>query len=405
MLEKYLQEYINNPRDGDICFALGYEYEKLGQTASAAGYYLRATEFGNNTKLAYEALCRMALCFERQGNRWFMIKGLLQRAISLFPHRPEAHFLLSRAFERCKDWQEGYTQAIIGKELSTEKPDSITYLEYDGLDTFDFQKGVSAWWIGLFDESLDIMRKIKNNTDLPQMFKQAAINNLANLDNNWKEPNVYDKNRFKDLIFKFDGSHSIDKNYSQTFQDMFVLMALNGKREGIWLEIGCADPIYGNNTYLLETQFGWNGISIDYNPESIAKWNIRKAEAMHANALNINYKQIESKIIDYLQIDIDPPENSYRVLQKIPFWTHKFRVITFEHDYYADNSKLIRDKSRKYLKSFGYELIVGDVGFDDYCSYEDWWVHPDLVDRNIIEILKSNSDSIKNAEKYIYNEL
>ena len=68
-----------------------------------------------------------------------------------------------------------------------------------------------------------------------------------------------------------------------------------------------------------------------------------------------------NNITDYLQIDVDPAHISYEVLLKIPFHKHKFRVITFEHDYYANPTSDIREKSREYLKSFGYELIVNDV--------------------------------------------
>jgi len=92
----------------------------------------------------------------------------------------------------------------------------------------------------------------------------------------------------------------------------------------------------------------------------------------------------------------------FEVLQKIPFHTHKFRVITFEHDHYADDTQSIKDKSRKYLQSFGYELVVSNVSPDDYCDYEDWWVHPDLVDRKIINIMKATDDAIKKIDKYIY---
>ncbi len=100
MLKDKLKKYIDDPKDEKICFELGLEYEKLGQTASAIGLYLRATEFTTNIELSYEALCRIGLCFERQGNRWFMIKGIYLRAISLLPNRPEANFLLCRAYER-----------------------------------------------------------------------------------------------------------------------------------------------------------------------------------------------------------------------------------------------------------------------------------------------------------------
>ena len=402
-LNKLLQEYIGDSRNPLVNFRLGYEYEKMGQTASACGFYLRVTEFGNNIELSYESTLRMALCFERQGNRWFMIKGLILRAISLLPNRPEGHNLIARAHERNREWQEGYTAAIVGHNLSGEKGNTITDLEYPGHWVFNFQRAVTGWWIGLFDESVSIFRELNKRTDLWSNYKTAIQNNLAAYGNNWKEPSIYTNNDYKDLRYKFNGAENIKKNYSQSYQDLFVLMALNGKGHGKWLEIGCAHPTYGNNTKLLE-ECGWTGISIDIDTNVVDNWKERTTIPYCMDATKIDWEELKLNKrfsvseIDYLQIDVDPPKVSYEVLLKIPFWKHKFRVITFEHDFYADESGEIREKSRNYLRSFGYELIV-----NEFSSYEDWWVHPDLVEPKIINLLRSNSE-INPAINYIFNK-
>lgn len=405
-LNKYLQQYINDTRNPNICFKLGYEYEKLGQTASACGFYLRATEFGNDKELQYEALLRMALCFEKQGSRWFMVKGLILRAISLLPNRPEGHNLLARAYERNKEWQEGYTSAIVGKEIGWEEPNSITDLEYYDKWQFDFEKGVTGYWLGLFDESKWIFKNLNKINNIPFHYKTAIQSNLSLYANNWKEPSIYTDIHYKNLRYKFDGAHLIKKNYSQSYQDLFVLMALNGKEFGSWIEIGCAHPTYGNNTKLLE-EWNWEGVSIDIEEFVVENWKDRKTNPYRMDATKIDWDKMPiwdmNNITDYLQIDVDPPQISYEVLLNIPFWKHKFRVITFEHDHYADETETIRDKSREYLRSFGYQLVVNDVAVDEYSSYEDWWVHPDLVDPKIIKLLKSYSE-INPAEQYIFGK-
>lgn len=38
---------------------------------------------------------------------------------------------------------------------------------------------------------------------------------------------------------------------------------LDYKRNGTYVEIGCHDPEYINNTYVLEKYFNWTGISLD----------------------------------------------------------------------------------------------------------------------------------------------
>jgi len=405
-MKELLHQYLTEPKNSNICFKLGWEYEKIGQTASAVSFYLRSTEFGTDTKQNYEALIRIALCFTKQGNRIFTIKGFLLRAITLIPNRPEGYYLLSQTYQNNREWQEAYTMAVIGESFGLDKTKSITNLTYPGNWVFLFQKAVNGWQIGLFDESLWILRKLNQNTEVTDEYKDIIKNDLAFLGGNWKEPSIYTDTHYKKLRYKFNGSHLIKKNYSQSYQDLFVLMALDGKEGGSWIEIGCAHPTYGNNTKLLE-ELGWNGVSIDIDTNVISNWaGNRTTVPYQMDATKIDWDKMPiwelNNITDYLQIDVDPPNISYEVLLNIPFWKHKFKVITFEHDHYADDTQSIKDKSRKYLQSFGYELVVSNVSPDDYCDYEDWWVHPDLVDRKIINIMKATDDTIKKIDKYIY---
>jgi hypothetical protein len=87
----------------------------------------------------------------------------------------------------------------------------------------------------------------------------------------------------------------------------------------------------------------------------------------------------------------------------IPFDTYKFAVITYEHDYYCDESKSFQEKSRKYLESYGYVRVVNNISPDDFRPYEDWWVHPDFIDNKILNKMLYIDDTTKKAEKYILN--
>ena len=69
----------------------------------------------------------------------------------------------------------------------------------------------------------------------------------------------YKKEKLERLKFKFDGIEEISENFSQAYQDMFVLSMLDGKRNGYYLEIGAFDGISLSNTYLLEKNWmGWS---------------------------------------------------------------------------------------------------------------------------------------------------
>tara|TARA_Y100000361_G_C11004016_1_gene260855 strand:- start:23 stop:682 length:660 start_codon:yes stop_codon:yes gene_type:complete len=208
--------------------------------------------------------------------------------------------------------------------------------------------------------------------------------------------------------FKFPGFGKIKNNYSQCFQDLFVLKCLSGKRKGTYLEIGGGRPYDGNNTALLE-ELGWDGISIDLHQPYVDEWNesIRSNSIIRTDATQINYKQFLkennfSDVIDYLQIDIDPCAQSYDVLTKIPFEDYKFGVITFEHDHYLDPTRKIRSNSRNLLESHGYVLAVPNVSPDENSPFEDWWVHPQVVNEKQIEKVKTELKDVVPIKNHFY---
>ena len=403
-----LQQYIADPKNSNYNFNLGRFYEDIGQTASAVSFYIRTTEFGNDDLLTYEALLRISLCFQKQTCRVFMLKGILLRAIALFPNRPEAYFLLSRIYEQNKDWQEAYAWAVLGEDkfgkIVTTEDRLKTDVEYPGAYGFTFEKAVAGWWVGLYDESLHLFRCLHKNSSLSPLYVQAVKNNLNSLPNR----NVfiqYDESLYERLKYKFPGSFFIQKNFSQSYQDMFVLTIFNGKRCGKYVEIGCAGPGSGNNTTLLEQNFEWSGISLDIDQNCVNEFNsVRVNKAICADATKIEFKVLlKEENYDYLQLDCDPPIVTMEILLRIPFETHKFGVITFEHDYYISPDSRARERSREYLTSQGYILCVSDIGCNKYNSYEDWWVHPDLVDAKIIEKMRDNSDRVKRGDDYMLN--
>jgi hypothetical protein len=100
----------------------------------------------------------------------------------LLPKRPEAYFLLSRVYERNKDWQESYTTAVIGYTLATDEPNTITDVEYPSKWVFIFEKAVSGWWIGLHDESIRLFKTLFMDYKLTPLYRTAVMNNLNNLD-------------------------------------------------------------------------------------------------------------------------------------------------------------------------------------------------------------------------------
>lgn len=401
-----ISNYIQDTKNPLINFMMGATYEAEGQLASAVSFYVRTTGYSKDPLLTYEALLRIALCFEAQGCRWYLVKGTLHRAISVMPDRPEAYFLLARTYRNCKEYTEGYAWAVLG-ESKFSKEESYkglhTDVQYSGNLAFTYERAISGWWIGLQEESMYLLKQLFNKPNVPGWMMESVKRNLRELWTTWKHPIAYDSTMWEKLRYKFEGSKGIKQNYSQCYQDMFVLTMLNGKKNGSFIEIGHGDPFFGNNTYLLESQLGWTGVSVDYSQALSEKFRAnRKSTEICQDATTIDYSALlNDKVYDYLQIDCDPPVISLNVLKRIPFDRVKFRVITFEHDFYNGDNSLVREDSRKYLESFGYKRIVGNIAADDFYAFEDWYVHPDLVDANIIEKMFTTSDDTKRADNYM----
>lgn len=224
----------------------------------------------------------------------------------------------------------------------------------------------------------------------------------------------YFANDHGNLRFKFKDSEKIQQNFSQAYQDLFVLSMLNGLYNGTYLEIGSNEPFQLSNTALLEQNYNWKGISIDIEPHMVNLFNDhRKNKAVCINALDVDYAKFINlhlrnsikpvEVVDYLQVDCEPPSVTFEILQKILESDVKFRVITFEHEsYYAgDDFKLA---SRILLEEKGYQLVVSDICNDEYnTAYEDWWVYPTLVDEQLIKLMSPGHFKEKIARDYILN--
>lgn len=66
---------------------------------------------------------------------------------------------------------------------------------------------------------------------------------------------------------------------------------------------------------------------------------------------------------------------------------YKFAIITFQHDIYHTNYLNTRLVSRQIFENRGYLRVFSDVNNERYFPFEDWYVHPDLVDNELVNNL------------------
>lgn len=207
---------------------------------------------------------------------------------------------------------------------------------------------------------------------------------------------------------------SSDNVKSQIGQDLFALYSLSWKRGGYFVEFGATNGVDLSNTYLLEKDFGWNGIlaepakvwhadlvinrsaAIDFDcvwqetgqtlpfavvesaefstlgafSEADAHKKTRKsADWQTVNTVSLNdllERYGAPAVIDYLSIDTEGSE--LEILNAFDFGRHTFSVITCEHNF-SSQRKDIHDL----LVRNGYARV-----FDGLSRWDDWYVHDSI---------------------------
>lgn len=346
-MNELVNAYAMNPQDSIANYNLAVAYHEYNEYAAALSFYIRCKERTDDFKLKYKCLVKAIECLRIQGKKEYVIYDLYNNIINL-----------------CKENVEESRKML--REMSLD--------EIDG-DEMNIALGCISG-VGLTEKTMS--------------------------------HNSYNKDQLEFLRYKFPGVENIDLNYAQAYQDLFVLSMLKGKRCGTFLEIGGAYPYYGNNTAILEDNFEWSGVTIEWGREFCEQYSVERknTKVFCDDATKIGYKTLldscfDTKVIDYLQLDIEPAFNTYNVLLKIPFDEYKFAVITYEHDHYIDSTRQCRQLSRQYLESKGYVMVVNDISNDGVAAYEDWWVHPDLVDKDVFEMFHDIIDDPHESVKYM----
>lgn len=382
-LQTVLEKHIMDPKNDSLCYDLAKEYDKIENGAMAVSLYLKAADMSEDTFLQYKCMIGIGRCYDRQRDRGFTVEGAFQDAVALVPDTPQAHYLLAKHYEATSQWKKCLMHANLG--LSVDHVDGGALdeeLGYPGWHYLKFLQALATWYIAGQQNGKELFFDLKYKYNL----KPDLADRVSKMLDHIFYPDIipYTQDDIERYKFPFEGIDKIDKNHSKHFQDMFVLSAFDGKRNGSYLEIGSGDPYIHNNTALLEEQFGWKGISLDISEALTYKFRENRMNTVICtDATQIDYEQlfqmhcVDNKI-DYLQVDCD--DFSIAVLEKIPFSRYKFGVVTFEHDAY----RLGGDKkfaAKKILEKHGYVCAVNNVGFHSGgYPYEDWYYHPDVVD-------------------------
>jgi FkbM family methyltransferase len=229
-----------------------------------------------------------------------------------------------------------------------------------------------------------------------------------------QHPQAHSAQRF--MVNSSSATH--DQSPSQNGQDRFVLYALGEERrgEGFFVEFGATDGHELSNTYLLEREFGWNGIVAEPNPgyQAALHRNRRCGISDHCvwrqSGEKVRFQVVDSapalstidefrdsdnhdrsrtttievptitlndllkqhrapRQIDYISIDTEGSELA--ILEAFDFAAYDVSVFTIEHNFTPARVKILR-----LMQQQGYVRV-----FETISQWDDWYVRADLAAR------------------------
>ena len=220
-----------------------------------------------------------------------------------------------------------------------------------------------------------------------------------------------DGKKYQKILEYFVSNKS--NSLSQKFQDLLVLYFSEFKKDGYFIDIGAADGVVFNNTFILEKR-GWNGIVSEPLEVCRNKLNERNCikdfrcvyeksnlslnfsyikdfpmvsgitedfEEDNNQKFRINSNNFEIKTvslndllkeknapqqIDYISIDTEGSE--YKILKSFDFINYNVGIFTVEHNYIVEK----RNKIANLMKDKGYLRV-----FVNLSGQDDWYIKSD----------------------------
>ena len=200
------------------------------------------------------------------------------------------------------------------------------------------------------------------------------------------------------MTFYFDQLKNLTFNKSAEAKVDRFAYGLSGPA-GTYIEIGACGPHQRSNTVALE-RYGWRGFGVELDQDKHQLgWQTsgRKNPIYWNDAITFDYQaavkeQGLPQRINFLQVDIEPPEFTFQALRRVIEQGLVFDYITFEHDDYAWDT-CYHDIATEYLKTHGYKVAVYNVCSQRkrnpgvWSHMETWYVKDD-VPFNTIEFFE-----------------
>lgn len=177
LLEEGLKQEPTNAR---YAFYLAESCYDAGQKAKALECYQKRVEMGGWAEEVFWSKLRIAnILWELDLPKEIVVEAYLN-AHKYRPHRVEPIYYLCSIYNECGDYGKAYqcmkARALIPKPAAKDLLFNFDWMEEYGLL---FQLAISAYYVGNYQESIDICDKLLKIKNLPEDWRKQAERNRA----------------------------------------------------------------------------------------------------------------------------------------------------------------------------------------------------------------------------------
>lgn len=177
LLEDGLKSEPNNAR---YAFYLAESYRDFGEKAKALECFQKRVKMGGWSEEVFWSKFQIARMAQEIGLPNSMVIDAYLDAHEYRPHRSEPIYYLAELYNNQREYSKAYD--LIKAYESVEKPNTKDILfSMDWVDEYGllFQLSVSSYYVGRYQESLDLCDQLILNQNLPGSWRERVLTNRS----------------------------------------------------------------------------------------------------------------------------------------------------------------------------------------------------------------------------------
>lgn len=152
------------PENARYMFYLAQTYASGHDLEKALEYYKKRVDMGGWDQEVFWAMVQIAYLKQALGHDEKSVEESFIKALKFRPARPEPYLYLIGEARRKGDYQKGYELGQVAIKMPLSK--DVLFIQAKSYDALKFEFAVCAWWLGHYEECLEIANELLEKKDL-----------------------------------------------------------------------------------------------------------------------------------------------------------------------------------------------------------------------------------------------